>query len=46
MNYFAVDVILLATGAIVLIANLIILGISIKLYTELMKDKNMERRSK
>lgn len=36
------DVILIG----ILLANLVILGLNIKLYTEILKDKSMDRRSK
>lgn len=38
------DFILVIVYGFMLIANLIILGLSLKLYTELMKDQNMNKR--
>jgi hypothetical protein len=40
------DFILVFTFFQVLLANLGILALNIKLYTEIMKDKNQDRRSK
>lgn len=38
--------IVIGVGVLITIGNLIILGFSLKLYTELMKDKNMNNRMK
>ena len=36
---------MLTADILILIANIMILGISIKLYTEILKDKNQDRRT-
>lgn len=36
----------IGTGVLITAVNLVILGFSLKLYTELMKDKNMSNRMK
>lgn len=33
-------------GILILLANLAILGLNLKLYTEILKDKSMDRRKK
>lgn len=35
---------LLVAGLLVLLANVAVLGLNLKLYTEWVKDRNMERR--
>jgi hypothetical protein len=36
---------MLEANILVLMANLMVLGITIKLYTEILKDKNQDRRT-
>jgi len=34
------------TGVLILLANIAILGLNLKLYTEVLKDKSMDHRAK